>query len=122
MTELDGRPVVVSGGDDGSVRVWDLATGVHVAAHSIPGEVSSILLTGSKPSDTPASNGHLRMIACAMDRAAFLKTTAGAQTGPWEQDTATQFSGQILTAAWRHPHTLIIGTESGIAVLQVAQA
>ena len=25
--ELDGRPVVISGGSDGTVRVWDLATG-----------------------------------------------------------------------------------------------
>ena len=25
--ELDGRPVVVSGSSDGTVRVWDLATG-----------------------------------------------------------------------------------------------
>ena len=28
--ELDGRPVVISGSDDGTVRVWDLATGAPV--------------------------------------------------------------------------------------------
>ena len=29
--ELDGRPVVISGGDDRTVRVWDLATGTPVS-------------------------------------------------------------------------------------------
>jgi hypothetical protein len=31
VAELEGRPVVVSGGGDGTVRVWDLASGASVA-------------------------------------------------------------------------------------------
>ena len=30
VAELDGRPVVISGSDDGTVRVWDLATGTPI--------------------------------------------------------------------------------------------
>src|SRR5437762_2866546 len=30
VAELEGRPVVVSGGDDGTVRAWDLAHGTPV--------------------------------------------------------------------------------------------
>ena len=38
VVDLDGRPVVVSGGEDGAVRVWELATGTRVAAFAhIPG-------------------------------------------------------------------------------------
>ena len=32
VAELDGRPVAISGSDDGTVRVWDLATGTPIGA------------------------------------------------------------------------------------------
>jgi eukaryotic-like serine/threonine-protein kinase len=30
IAQLDGRPVVVSGSEEGTVRVWDLATGAPI--------------------------------------------------------------------------------------------
>ncbi|MGV9773332.1 protein kinase domain-containing protein [Streptosporangium sp. NPDC003464] len=47
VTELDGRPVVVSGGGDSAVRVWDLATrketGRPFTAHT--GGIASVVVT-----------------------------------------------------------------------------
>ena len=40
--EVDGRPVAVSGGDDRTVRVWDLATGNDIATIAFPYLVLSI--------------------------------------------------------------------------------
>jgi WD40 repeat protein len=37
-----GRPVVVSGGDDGTVRVWDLASGEVIATIAFPDSVSAV--------------------------------------------------------------------------------
>ncbi len=39
--ELDGRPVVISGSDDSSVRVWDLATGTPVS-HPFTGHTGPV--------------------------------------------------------------------------------
>jgi WD40 repeat protein len=123
VAELEGRPVVVSGGDDRSVRVWDLATsGFAPKACSLSGEVSSIVLTGSTPHRTQAADSQLHVVICAADRAAFLKVPASKTVDTWEQSAAIQLSDRITAAAWHHPATLVVGTEAGIAVLQVAQA
>jgi WD40 repeat protein len=45
---LDGTPVIVSGGYDGTVRVWRLADGIPVASPlDLPGSVSGVAVHGN---------------------------------------------------------------------------
>ena len=49
----DGRPVVVTGGDDGTVRVWDLATGAPVG-DPLTGHTAAVRRGGGRASWTAA--------------------------------------------------------------------
>ena len=41
----DGRPVAVTGSDDGTVRIWDLTTGTAIGGPlSLPGAVTAIAI------------------------------------------------------------------------------
>ena len=51
--ELDGRPVVISGSGDGTVRVWDLATGTPVG-DPFTGHGGAVTRGGGRPSWTAA--------------------------------------------------------------------
>ena len=42
------RDVIVSGGDDGTVRVWDAVTGQPVAQQQFPDAISSLALAGER--------------------------------------------------------------------------
>ena len=64
--ELDGRPVVISGGSDGTVRVWDLATGTPVGdpftGHSDPvNAVAAAELDGRPVVISGSSDGTVRV-------------------------------------------------------------
>jgi WD40 repeat protein len=119
--ELDGRPVVISGSSDHTVRVWDLAARTLAAGilDSLPGGVNLIILAPDSPFSTRAGMRSARMVICAADRATLLKAGASTQPGALEQSTAIQLGSQILSAAWHRPNILVLGTDTGIAVLRV---
>ena len=57
--ELDGRPVVVSGGGDATVRVWDLATGDPVG-DPLTGHTGGVTAVAVGAAGRPPGRGHRR--------------------------------------------------------------
>jgi hypothetical protein len=120
--ELDGRPVVISGGDDRTVRVWDLATGTPVG-DPFTGHSSQVLAVapqagqGLVPSDPPAyvaTGGSNRVTVSAVHLESDGRWL-------WEQIVTPEVGADIIALTVMSKRAIIVATELGIVVLELSR-
>jgi WD40 repeat protein len=122
VAELDGRPVVISGSDDHTVRIWDLATGAPIGDPfaCTNGPVLSVAIAAVADCPDPrARNKHLRLVIGEGGTVSVQALSRISDTITWTQIVAPQIGSRVLATAWHPPRTLIVGAEPGIVVLEV---
>ena len=118
--ELDGRPVVISGSDDQTVRVWDLATGAPVGApftghdgtvNAVVAQAGQGLITDSCPAyvGIGARNG-ITVSVIYLEGDGKLR---------WEQIAAPEVRSDILALAFMSGRAITVATELGIVVFDL---
>ena len=116
--ELDGRPVIISGGADRAVRIWDLATGTPVGEPFL----DALETVTSVAAPTIASFHDAKLISAiisAGDKAMILDFHSP-DSDALTQVMAIHTGSEVLTVLRHHPNTVVIGTERGIAVIEIA--
>ncbi|GAA2438393.1 hypothetical protein GCM10010191_61940 [Actinomadura vinacea] len=113
-TRLDGRPIAVTGGEDGTVRRWDLATGREIGGPRIAGPLSD----GKKEAIVSVACGDLDgraiVVSGAQDRTVRVRDLAtGDQLGP-----ELTFPDAISQVAATTGGELVIRYGSEIAILK----
>ena len=118
--ELDGRPVIISGGEDRTVRVWDLATGAPVgdpfAGHD--GTVNAVvsqtrqglIVDGCPPC---VAVGDRKVITVSVIR------LEGDRNLRWEKIAAPEVRGDILSLAIMSMQAIAVATELGVVVFDL---
>src|SRR5262249_41710188 len=118
MAELNGRPVVISGSGDQTLRVWDLATGALLGGfyNGRLGEVRSLVCRAEPGSTLKETFVHLGV---ATGNTAMASSITALANGAWHwKENATPDVGSIVLAlAWADKSVLVTGTELGIVVL-----
>ena len=89
--QLDGRTLIVSGSDDGSVRVWDAATGTPVA-DPFTGHTGSVLSVAVGQLD-----GRTIIVSGSTDATAQIRKAAHSQV-PEQSDVVTIKVGTAINA------------------------
>jgi hypothetical protein len=118
--ELDGRPVVISGGDDGTVRVWDLATGTPVGdpftRHD--GPVNAVV---SQTGQDLIADGCPVYVGVGARNVVTVSAICLEADGNlrWEQITAPEVRSDVLALALMSGRAIIVATELGIVVFDL---
>ena len=109
--ELEGRPVVVSGGDDGTVRVWDLATGLPVSRTSLTGHTGPVAavvvaeLEGRPVVVSGGDDGTVRVWDLATGLPVS-RTSFTGHTGPVGAVAAAELDGRLLVISGSRDKTV----------------
>ena len=123
VAELDGRPMVISGSDDETVRVWDLATGT-------PGGEPFTGRGGPVNAVTCQTRAGLMCtgspIYVGVGAANIVAVSAISYEGDWnlrrEQIAALEVKSNILALSLTSDRIMTVATELGIVVFDLPSA
>jgi hypothetical protein len=110
--------VVISGGDDGTVRVWDLATGVPVG-NPFTGHKGAVQSLAYLTTPGPAlADAHFSAGASTV---AAISSISALDDGAlrWQRIAAPEMSSNVLALAWAYRRALVVGAELGIVVFDL---
>jgi WD40 repeat protein len=118
--KLDGRPVVISGGDDLTVRVWDLATGTPIR-NPLTGHDGPVTAVAPQTTQGFPLGSLLVRIGVGSRNIATVSRVLRENdaTLRWEQIAALEARSNILALALTSKRTLIAAAELGIIVFDL---
>jgi hypothetical protein len=109
--ELDGRPVVISGGSDGTVRVWDPFTGHGGPVNAVASQTRLGLIADGCPSYVGVGAGNVVTVSAIC--------LEGDRNLRWEQIAAPEVRGDILALALISSRAITVASELGIVVFDL---
>ena len=120
MATLGGQPTVISGGNDLTVRVWDLGTGSQIDVPFIS-RIGPIRALTCRASDNYLQYRLPVNIAVGAQHgiSAFKLFQARNDIGKCEEFFALELQETTLSAMWADRRTIIVATDSGIAVFEL---
>jgi hypothetical protein len=118
--ELDGRPVVISGSSDRTVRVWDLATGTPVG-DPFTGHGGRVTAVAAQISQGLSPAGWPACVGVGATNIVTVSTVCLEDNGKLRSEhiAAPEVAGEILALVLTSRRAITVATELGIVVFDL---